>query len=430
MMIPEKYEIFYPGVYTPEEQAAIDRLLSGDMGGPPGGPGGPGGPPMMKEQVYQKEKLSEVIMRMHAESIIPDNPLYNDPEYAKTTWYGGLPIIPGYIEALAMAMLPRELGDMCMPDRQLVGDAYDHEVEYFAPILAGDHVTSRPGKVELIDVTPKEGSIVRCFVLIAQADIVNQRGETVGRSTTRFPNFRCRLKPGMEPDQFIHPFNRYLHPAHTYTQADYDHLAFLWRGEKIRGSEVLYWDDVSVGDYTWTTAEPPFTQMDMIRMYGQELVGCESVKNQVLSGHIRGEKNEYGVYENIISHYKPGRSPFYNYTGRDFCVRNVTNWAGDQGFITRVNWRMVNDYEPELQANPFPEGFYRESYLLKVPELREKGAFINTHGMAPDCAITRGYVYDKYEKDGAHYVEIALWCEDLDGNYHTECGITLRLPKK
>ena len=52
MMIPEKYEIFYPGIYTPEEQAAIDRLLSGDMGGPPGGPGGPGGPPMMKEQVY------------------------------------------------------------------------------------------------------------------------------------------------------------------------------------------------------------------------------------------------------------------------------------------------------------------------------------------------------------------------------------------
>lgn len=430
MMIPEKYEIFYPGVYTPEEQAAIDRLLSGDMGGPPGGPGGPGGPPMMKEQVYQKEKFSEVVMRMHAECIIPDNPLYNDPAYAKETWYGALPIIPGYVEALAMAMLPRELGNMCMPDRQMVGDAYDHEVQYFVPIVAGDRLTNRPGPAELKDVTPKEGSIVRCFILIAQADIINQRGETVGRSITRFPNFRCRLKPGMEPDQFIHPFNRYMHPAHHYTDSDYDHLAYLWAHEKIRGREPLYWDDVSVGDYTWTTAEPPFTQMDMIRMYGQELIGCESVKGQVLSGHIQGQKNEYGVYENIISHYKPGRSPFYNYTGRDFCVRNVTNWAGDQGFITRINWRMVNDYEPELQANPFPEGFYRESYLLKVPELREKGAFINTHGMAPDCAITRGYVYDKYEKDGAYYVELALWCEDLDENYHTECGITLRLPKR
>lgn len=430
MMIPEKYEIFYPGVYTPEEQTAIDRLLSGDMGGPPGGPGGPGGPPMMKEQVYQKEKLSEVVMRMHAECIIPDNPLYNDPAYAKETWYGALPIIPGYVEALAMAMLPRELGNMCMPDRQMVGDAYDHEVQYFVPIVAGDRLTNRPGPAELKDVTPKEGSIVRCFILIAQADIINQRGETVGRSITRFPNFRCRLKPGMEPDQFIHPFNRYMHPAHHYTDSDYDHLAYLWAHEKIRGREPLYWDDVSVGDYTWTTAEPPFTQMDMIRMYGQELIGCESVKGQVLSGHIQGQKNEYGVYENIISHYKPGRSPFYNYTGRDFCVRNVTNWAGDQGFITRINWRMVNDYEPELQANPFPEGFYRESYLLKVPELREKGAFINTHGMAPDCAITRGYVYDKYEKDGAYYVELALWCEDLDENYHTECGITLRLPKR
>ena len=181
MMIPEKYEIFYPGVYTPEEQAAIDRLLSGDMGGPPGGPGGPGGPPMMKEQVYQKEKLSEVVMRMHAECIIPDNPLYNDPAYAKETWYGALPIIPGYVEALAMAMLPRELGNMCMPDRQMVGDAYDHEVQYFVPIVAGDRLTNRPGPAELKDVTPKEGSIVRCFILIAQADIINQRGETVGR---------------------------------------------------------------------------------------------------------------------------------------------------------------------------------------------------------------------------------------------------------
>ena len=151
----------------------------------------------------------------------------------------------------------------------------------------------------------------------------------------------------------------------------------IWRscgGERKSGAvRCSIGDDVSVGDYTWTTAEPPFTQMDMIRMYGQELVGCESVKNQVLSGHIRGEKNEYGVYENIISHYKPGSSPSYNYTGRDFCVRNVTNWAGDQGFITRVNWRMVNDYEPELQANPFPEGFYRESYLLKVPGAQRKG---------------------------------------------------------
>lgn len=430
MMIPEKYEIFYPGVYTPVEQAAIDRLLSGERGGPPGGPGGPGGPPMMKEQVYQKEKLNEVVMRMHAECIIPDNPLYNDPEYAGKTWYGGLPIIPGYVEALAMAMLPKELGDMCMPDRQLPGDAYDHEVQYFLPIIAGDRLTNRPGPVEFKDITPAEGSIVRCFVLTAQADIINQRGELVGRSITRFPNFTCRLKPGMEKDEFVHPFQRYRHPAHIYTDQDYAHLGYIWAHEKIRGNETLYWDDVSVGDYTWTTAEPPFTQMDMIRMYGQELIGCESVKNQVVSGHIRGAKNEYGVYENVISHYQPYRSPFYNYTGRDFCVRNVTNWAGDQGFITKINWRMVNDYEPALQANPFPEGFWRESYLLKVPELREKGAFINTHGMAPDCAITRGYVYDKYEKDGQYYVDIALWCEDLDENYHTECGITLKLPKK
>ena len=31
MMIPEKYEIFYPNVYSPQERSAIDRMLSGKM---------------------------------------------------------------------------------------------------------------------------------------------------------------------------------------------------------------------------------------------------------------------------------------------------------------------------------------------------------------------------------------------------------------
>ena len=170
----------------------------------------------------------------------------------------------------------------------------------------------------MVDITPEGGSIVRCFIVIAQADILNQRGETVGRSITRFSNFRCRVKPGCEKDPFVHPFNRYMHPAHQYTDADYDYLKSIWEKETIRGAEPLYWDDVNIGDYTPVTAEPPFTQMDMIRMYGQELIGCESVKGQVLSGRIRGQKNEYGVYENIISHYKPGRSPFYNYSCLDY----------------------------------------------------------------------------------------------------------------
>ena len=426
-----KYEVFYPGVYTPEEQEALDRMYEPKQGGP-GGPGGAGGmPPMMKQQVFQTDPTNEILMRMYAERIVPDNPLYNDPAYAKNTWYGALPAVPGYIQGMAMGpMLPRELGDMAMPQRQLAGDAYDNEIEYYLPVVAGDKITNGKQSFEVKDVTDPNGSIFRVFVVISSVEMVNQRGEVVGKSTNRMPSMFRKCKEGYTPDARIHPFAMYVHPAHKYTEEDYEKLKAVWKNEKIRGAETLYWDDVKVGDYIWETAEGPFTQLESIRLHGQELVGCRSIRENLMSGHMRGEMNPDGLYLNYITHYDPTRNSFYNYTARDYIVRTITNWMGDQGFLTRINWRMVNDYVPELQANPFPEGFYRESYLLKVPELKAKGAFINTHGWSPDCSFNRGYIYDKYEKDGKYYVDIACWCQDMDGNYLSEVGVTVCLPKK
>ena len=80
----------------------------------------------------------------------------------------------------------------------------------------------------------------------------------------------------------------------------------------------------------------------------------------------------------------------------------------------------------------FPEGHFRESWLLKVPYLKKAGKFINTHGMGPDCAICKAYVTEKFiEPDTSdHMVMLTGWAEDMDGNIFQECEFSVALPTR
>ena len=110
-------------------------------------------------------------------------------------------------------------------------------------------------------------------------------------------------------------------------------------------------------------------------------------------------------------------------------TRILTNWCGDEGFVTKLGWRFVNDAPKDEQFNHFPAGFYRPTELLKVPYMQDR--YANIHGFGDDAFITRGYVYDKYiGEDGGHYVDLICWCEDLDGNIGQEIPATVKLPSR
>jgi hypothetical protein len=120
------------------------------------------------------------------------------------------------------------------------------------------------------------------------------------------------------------------------------------------------------------------------------------------------------------------RSVFMNTKGRQYGVRMVTNWMGDDGFLHKFAWRVINDTD----HNKFPESWERPSYLLKVPYLKEQGKFVSTHGYEGDVGITKGYVCDKYERDGKHYVEMVVWSETIEGHIWSECYAVVELPSK
>ena len=438
-----KLQTFQRGVYTPEEVAAMEKWVKGEGGGFPGG---------MPAAAQPKdfETISGYEMYYYAKGWDPWNPMYYDYNYAKNTRWGDVPVLAGMKEPMGMAPLPAEIGFENTPprDEAYVGDGYDFELYYLAPIFSGDYFHNKPGERDWVDLT-EDGSTIRFIVTTVTTYMYNQRDELVCKAVMHWPCFLSKFEDGtVMSREEIMKWRReqmmkagpeamakmnYAHPAHKYTDEDWEFMKSIWAKEYIRGADTLYWEDVNVGDEPAWTCEAPVTDYDARRYTGtHHTVGAiagDTVRDMVMGKRVerRFVKGEDGVYRLPES----DRTHFLNFVGRNFCRRLVTNWMGDDGFICKVGWRMVNDYPPEMQFNHFPEGHFRESWLLKVPYLKEKGAFINTHGTGPDCAIVKGYVTDKWiEDDGRHMVMLTVWCEDMDGNYFQECEFSVVLPSR
>ena len=126
----------------------------------------------------------------------------------------------------------------------------------------------------------------------------------------------------------------------------------------------------------------------------------------------------------VAPNYK--RSSWGNTTGRTEIARFLSNYAGDDGFVTSVCWRLA--FWPHLGKNPYPADYDRPSYLQKVPYLKDR--YMEVHGCDGMASITKGYVTDKYTKWGRHYIDLTCWCEDIEGRIWCEGYGSIQLPSR
>ena len=415
----QKRKVLFPGIYTKKEQEALDQFVYSAINMP------------AKKKICNRSE-----MRLYAKCWDQWNPLFNDDEYAKTTRYKRIISFPCYIEPLAIPMLSRDFGEPISPDYAYIGDGYDHEFEYFCPVFDDDEMTIQITGASYHDITPDEGSEIRGIILILQTEMHNQKKELVAKGILRWPEFRCQYLSDKDiPDPATMRPNiltGYQHPVHHYTDQDWQLIKSIWSRESIRGKTPRFWEDVQIGERLQTT-EGPITVMDMIRMHGSDVVGGKHLKDYFAQGRGRFAKVKDLYYLDDFAHFTEHfgvRPQFYNTTGRNHLIRMVTNWCGDDGFVSKVGWRIVNSLPPEKQKNRFPKENWRPSFLLEVPELAEAGRFMNTHGLVPDCSISNGYVAEKYINNQEHFVRIICWSEDIDGNIFTEAEIVVKLPSR
>ena len=132
-------------------------------------------------------------IRRFALAVGDANPLYNDAGYAAETRYGSIIAPPGFISSIWFweDHSPLRPGEDERRKKGLLGlifdiadagypGAIDSSIDYdfFAPVRAGDTITSTLTIKDIRERKSEEGSLV---FLVTDTEYVNQNGETVAR---------------------------------------------------------------------------------------------------------------------------------------------------------------------------------------------------------------------------------------------------------
>lgn len=473
-----EFKTVYPGIYDEKEQQLLDEtndFFSGDeevlqqkLVRQSTGYKGIGGMELNSGIGHIENVLGRNDVLSANKSVNPRNPLYTDATYARNTKWGKLMAAPMSQECGALFPLMPRGTDVWISSEEPTERGLDHELTFHKPIFEGDYISSAITSQYITDITDPRGSKVRRFRAIGTGELRSESGEVLisgtyrGIETFKVPEDYSKVDEYEGPRSIYYPtYNNWdtERPRHVYTDEDYELMKGIWAKEYIRGSETLYWEDVNIGDEPAWTCDGPYTggkkggpmpggmTVEARTVLMNEPIVMDSIPGMpggtMEPPETRLKKDEYGIIsvetvgggmagppprqDNTPPHPNK-RASFQNTVGRNLAAKFVTNWMGDDGWLYKLCWRL--SFCMDHGRNMFPENFDRPSYLLKVPYLKEAGKFMNTHGYVGDIAITKGYVCDKYIKDGKHYVDLVVWCEEIEGGIFAECYAVVELPSR
>ena len=468
------WEFYSPNVYDAEDtkilkefqaelaltnnrgEININDLVSGKLEGKPG--------------IGKGTQITSENMKTYARRYGANNPLWTDSNYAKKTKWGAIAMPfaaaePGYMPAMFKA---RGFADY------MVVSAHNDTINYYKPVYEGDTVYKVLDKQYCIDITPSQGSYYRTFAMSGWARHFNQKGELIAEGANILKeSFRRHKDPAKRNPSKAHAWESpdwWSRSPHIYTDKDWEDIKTVWKNEKIRGSEPLYWDDVNIGDEPPARAVGPIRAEEEIDMIFDIPDWSTNTKQNMLDPKTLAKmvKNEQGIY--LLPEYvkkKPASRPFtgagqdapvvqtpeianrdgrgliQNAVASKWAAGMIMNWMGDTGWMHRIGWDIMEippgtsrsiDFEkdptviPPIPMKLRPILFDKYPYMDKVPYMR--GCRAAWHAMEGDVVICRAYVTDKYKKENEYFVDLTFWCETIDRYLVEEGFVTVKLPKK
>ncbi len=351
------------------------------------------------------QTATEDNIRNFAHGCGDDNPLFCDPDYARGTRWGSV-IAPGMMAGIINAPMHGDpVPDEIKALRKSLfkgihvfvsGSTWD----YYRPVYPGDTLYSYNGD-ETCEVKASEFS-GRSVITVRKDVKVNQRGEVVAvyRILRVLTERKTAARKGKYAD--IKP--------QTYTDEAMAEIEAIYAAEQVRGSVPRYFEDVAVGDSLGKMAKGPLTVTDVICFhaggYGfvpyAPTVGRLAHKNRkrIPAFYV---KNEYGIPDVAQRlHWDPlwaqaiGNPMAYDYgvMRENYLQHYLTDWAGDNGIVTRVH-----------------------------DEIRK----FNYMG---DTQIITGEVTGKREEAGLALVDVAVRFVNQRGDETVKATATIALPKK
>ena len=483
---PQDFIVRYPGQYDEKEQEALEKwwaeanaintrrpldvqaLVNGTL---------PADTPGIGPKV---EVTREMLAYNHAK-YEQENPLFNDPEYAREAGYKDIPAYVTFAthdDSYTSAFPPEAR------DTLLVSQA-NHWVESYADVYAGDTLYMTIDERQMIDLTPEEGSVYRSVALYNAGTVYNQRCEVVNKCGFHYVESVKTYKPGRKPENFeAMGFAGFWEDPdweskedHYYTDEDYEYMKSVWKKEKIRGKETLYWEDVKIGDEPAHTLEGPIIASALPSTpYGHGIGGTRTMKKEILDEEIRKTmiKDAHGILrlpkeedytpaipdgataafmvddgrgeelnakeagedapqEEIDTadiHAAEGdmRAAIINFFGRDFANHAINNWMGDQGRIFSIKWSIMPPETHAAFGKPVPVSPYYVHWIDQAPGMED--VHVNSHGLTRDVAEVCSVVVDKYVKNGMYLVKLIWWIKDLQNTIWINGSAEVALPHR
>jgi acyl dehydratase len=261
------------------------------------------------------------------------NPLYRDPEYAAKTRYGKLVAPPSWLYSVFPTWVPQGL-------QGVHAFHSGNDWTFYKPLLEGDTITP---ELTFTHFDDKKSQFAGRIIIVHYDDnFFNQRGELVANAKAW--SVRAERSAAQEKSKYGD-----IKLPHPWTEDELKDIEEQVLAAEMRGAEVRYWEDISVGEELKPLVIGPLGITDIIAW----CIGSAPVKLKALGAALRDYRRHpawafrdpltgalepnYAVHYNIDAAKQAGL-PFPYDIGaqrQQWVIQHMTNWMGDEGWLKK-----------------------------------------------------------------------------------------------
>lgn len=332
------------------------------------------------------------------------NPLYCDPDYGKTTRWGGLIAPPTFLYTMGEPIVPNHT-----PEEKAIvkGDplaglgSYQAvmEFEWWRPLTLGDRLrmqrlTLGVSVREKSEFSGRAVHETRGFIFRNQNDELHalQRGTWV-RAERHASAARKKAYDLPKP----------------YTPEQLEEIDAAYEAETIRGAEPRYWEDIEVGDELPTIVRGPLRVSDIIVWHigwGMQLTPPGAFRES------------YKVRKKVPGMFTPNALNVPDTVQR---LHWETEWANQLGIPIPYDYGGLRE---TLLANLITNWMGDDAWLWKLSCEHRKFVYVG------DTYWVKGRVREKRVQDGRHEAHLDVWVENQWGTITTPGTAVVLLPTR
>ncbi len=291
-----------------------------------------------KVTIHEPPYLTEVTrdsIRHWAHATGDRNPLYLDEGYARESRHGSLIAPPCQLYAFSRISIGYR-GGLPGVHSFFAGSWW----RWHEPIRVGERIDPEVTFKDLVELPSRFAG--RMFKQISLIRFLGNDGRELARAESW--GMRVERRAARETGKY-----KQLAPAKAYTRKQLDEIAQLYAREQCRGRELLFFEDVSIGEAIPQIVRGPYTATTAVafeQAWGGLFIKAHGYWFDYLSRHpAAGIPDTYNIPEppEAVHWDTPlarsvGVPEAYDYGPERIAwlATMLTNWIGDEGFLSEL----------------------------------------------------------------------------------------------